>query len=121
MLYEYADLFLVHLDNRYKLYQESDYYQLQLNILAQIDYIVDQLGPYSVATYMPLLVDMKHYSNMLVLLSLIFSIVTILFVTISTLLIYSLLMISMEDKTFENGVMRLIGMSKYKVSSVIFL
>ena len=70
---------------------------------------------------MPVLEDMKTYSKMLILLSLVFSVVTILFVAISTLLVYSLLMISMETKTFENGVMRLTGLSKYKVSSMILL
>ena len=35
-----------------------------------------------------------------------------LFVVISILLIYSLLMISVETKTFENGVLRLVGATK---------
>ena len=64
---------------------------------------------------------MKTYSQALILLSLIFSIITILFVTISTLLVYSLLMISMETKNFDNAVMRLAGLSKYKITGIILL
>jgi ABC-type antimicrobial peptide transport system permease subunit len=83
---------------------------------------VDKLGgQFVVGTYMPLLEDMKKYSTILILLSLIFSIVTIIFVIISALLVYSLLMISMEDKIFQNAVMRLLGMSKYSISSMVFL
>jgi ABC-type lipoprotein release transport system permease subunit len=45
-------------------------------------------------------------------LGLVFSIIVILFTVISVLLIYSLLMISVETKSFENGVLRLVGLSK---------
>jgi hypothetical protein len=45
-------------------------------------------------------------------LGIVFNIIIILFIIISSLLIYSLLMISIETKTFDNGVMRLTGLSK---------
>jgi len=44
--------------------------------------------------------------------SLIFDIIILLFAIISILLIYSLLMISVESKSFEIGVMRMMGLSK---------
>jgi hypothetical protein len=43
---------------------------------------------------------------------LIFDIILILFIVVSILLIYSLLMISVETKTFEFGVMRMVGLSE---------
>ena len=43
---------------------------------------------------------------------LIFDILLIIFVVVSILLIYSLLLISVETKTFEIGVMRLVGLTK---------
>lgn len=46
------------------------------------------------------------------MLSCVFNVVLIFMATISILLIYSLLMVSVEQKTFENGVMRMIGVSK---------
>ena len=55
------------------------------------------------------------------MLGLLFSIIVILFVVISILLIYSLLMISVETKTFENGVLRMIGMSKWNCISMILI
>ena len=55
---------------------------------------------------------MKLYSLAMLFLGLIFDIILILFVIISILLIYSLLMISVETKTFDNGLMRLVGLSK---------
>ena len=46
-------------------------------------------------------------------------IITIIFVTITILLIYSLLMISVEQRTFEFGVMRLTGLSTRGLISLI--
>jgi ABC-type antimicrobial peptide transport system permease subunit len=55
------------------------------------------------------------------LLGLIFSIIVILFIVISILLIYSLLMISIETKTYENGVLRLVGLSKANCIQMIIV
>ena len=52
---------------------------------------------------------------------LIFDIIILLFVVISVLLIYSLLMISVETKTFEMGVLRMIGTSKQGIILMILL
>ena len=43
---------------------------------------------------------------------LIFKVLLLIFIVVSVLLIYSLLLISVETKTFEIGVMRLMGLSK---------
>lgn len=54
---------------------------------------------------------MQIYSFAIIFLDLVFNIVIILFVVISILLIYSLLMITTETKTFDVGIMRLAGLS----------
>ena len=43
---------------------------------------------------------------------LIFDVLLLVFIVVACLLIYSLLLISVETKTFETGVMRLIGLNK---------
>jgi ABC-type antimicrobial peptide transport system permease subunit len=52
---------------------------------------------------------------------LVFSVITLLFASISTLLIYSLLMISTETKRYENGLMSVIGLSKGGYVGMIIL
>ena len=54
---------------------------------------------------------MNLYSFALLFIGLVFNISLIMFVIISVLLIYSLLMITTETKTFDTGIMRLIGLS----------
>ena len=55
----------------------------------------------------------------LLFIALIFDILLIIFIVVAILLIYSLLLISVETKTFEFGVMRLIGLTKLGFISLI--
>jgi ABC-type antimicrobial peptide transport system permease subunit len=66
-----------------------------------------------------LLSTLKDYENALLVLGLVFNIIMILFIIISILLIFSLLMNSVEQKSFENGIMRLVGLSKYDYMAMI--
>ena len=59
---------------------------------------------------------MAHFS--VTFLQLIFNLVMLLLFSISVLLIYSLLMLSVESKSFDFGVMRMVGLSQ---KSIIFL
>ena len=63
---------------------------------------------------------MQVYNSAILFIGLVFSIVIILFVVISVLLIYSLLMITTETKTFDIGIMRLIGLSSSGFVAMIF-
>jgi ABC-type antimicrobial peptide transport system permease subunit len=64
---------------------------------------------------------MEIFSQAILFLGLIFDIIILLFVVLSVLLIYSLLMISAESKTFEFGVMRMQGLSKSGIVAMIFI
>ena len=55
------------------------------------------------------------------MLGLIFDIIIVLFIVLSVLLIYSLLLISVESKTFEFGVMRMTGLSKSGIVTMIVI
>lgn len=70
---------------------------------------------------MPVLGAMGTFGNAILMLGLIFDIVIMLFIILSVLLIYSLLMISVESKTFEFGVMRMIGLNKSGIVSMIII
>ena len=55
------------------------------------------------------------------MIGLVFGIVVILFIAISILLIYSLLMISVETKNFETAILRVLGVSKFDCISMILI
>jgi hypothetical protein len=89
---------------RYSMYQDPNIDIIQKNVVDQVTEIVNSLGFYPIQSQLDLLDVMKQYEMAVLFLGLIFSIVIILFVIISCLLIYSLLMISVETKRFESGV-----------------
>jgi ABC-type antimicrobial peptide transport system permease subunit len=60
---------------------------------------------------MDLLDYLSTLNYAILFMELIFDIIIILFVVISVLLIYSLLIVSIESKSFEIGVMRMMGLS----------
>lgn len=61
---------------------------------------------------LPILSQLRTLSLGSVFFGIILSLVVVLLATLSIMLIYSLLMVSIESKTFEIGVMRMIGVSK---------
>ena len=59
-------------------------------------------------------------SYAIMFIGLIFDILLLMFIIVAVLLIYSLLLISVETKTFEIGVMRLVGLSKRGFVALVF-
>ena len=77
-----------------------------------MDEIVEALGFYNVRAYPVLLNALLPYDYPVMFIGLIFDILLIIFIVVAILLIYSLLLISVETKAFEFGVMRLVGLTK---------
>ena len=63
---------------------------------------------------------MQTSETNIMFIGLIFDIVLAMFVVVAVLLIYSLLMISVETKTYEIGIMRLVGLTKLGFVGMIF-
>ena len=63
---------------------------------------------------------MQVYNFAILFIGLVFNILIILYIAISILLIYSLLMITTETKTFDFGIMRLVGLSSRSFVVMIF-
>ncbi|CDW77763.1 family protein [Stylonychia lemnae] len=121
-LKEYADVFLLQLPRpRVQHYEDSNYDVIQKRITVYASQASTQLGFYPIQIQLNILADMQTYSQAVMFLGLIFDVIILLFVILSILLIYSLLMISVETKTFEIGVMRMIGLSKVGLITLICL
>jgi hypothetical protein len=96
-MYSYADMLMYTLPSpRYSYYENSDYDVIQANVLAKVNEVINSLGFYPVTSQTALLSSMKVTQNGVLLLGLVFSILIILFVGISTILIYSLLLATVE-------------------------
>ena len=106
---------------RYEWYQYSNYQTIQDKVTAQTNQLMASLGFYDFRSMLELLQYMKLSQVASLMLGLLFGVIVVLFIVISVLLIYSLLMISVESKSFETSVLRLVGMSKVNCVAMILM
>lgn len=117
---QYAAMMMYTLPSpRYKYYTSSDFAVIRQKVLSETNEIIEKTGFYPITSDSSLLLLMQVFSFAILFLGLIFDILLILFVIISILLIYSLLMITTETKTFDTGIMRLLGLSSYGFVAMI--
>lgn len=118
--YEYATMFVGTLPGqRYEYYTDSNFDNMKQNVLGELNKMSEALGFYNVNSTPVLLKALVLYDYALLFIGLIFDILLIIFIVVAVLLIYSLLLISVETKTFEIGVMRLVGLTKLGFVSMI--
>ena len=119
--YSFSSMLVMTLPSpRYLYYEEQSFDTIQNNVLEVTNKISNKLGFYPLGTNFDLLGQMSKLSFAVLFIGLIFDILLIMFIIVAILLIYSLLMISVETKTFEIGVMRLVGLSKSGFIAMIF-
>ena len=106
--------------DRLSYYQTSDVAKMRESIYDITNEMVETLGFFPIEGSNELLESMQIFNFAILFIGLVFSIVIILFVVISILLIYSLLMITTETKTFDIGIMRLVGLSSSGFVAMIF-
>ena len=105
--------------DRTSYYRTSDIAAMRSSIFDYVNELTQKVGFYPLQSKTELLESMALYNFGLLFIGLVFDIVLILFVIISVLLIYSLLMITTETKTFDTGVMRLLGLTSYGFVAMI--
>jgi ABC-type antimicrobial peptide transport system permease subunit len=89
------------------------------DVMNHMNFVEQALGYFPVTIEAFILQDFKMAHLSVTFLQLIFNLVMLLLFMISVLLIYSLLMLSVESKSFELGVMRMVGLSKLNVMVLI--
>lgn len=121
-IYDLSDFMMMTLPApRINYYKSSNYFDIQKGVTGYANEIIEALGFFPVRMSLDVLKQMEVFSQAILFLGLIFDIIILLFVILSVLLIYSLLMISVESKTFEFGVMRMVGLSKTGIINMIIL
>ena len=79
----------------------------------------EALGFFNIHAYPDLEYYLEKFDYAEMFIGLIFNVLLLIFVVVAILLIFSLLMISVETKGFEFGVMRLVGLTKLGFVSMI--
>ena len=113
VIFEVVDLLMMTLPSpRDDFYKDPDIDTIKKRVFDYTNEVLNAISFFKLYTRMSLLDRMELYSFGILYIGLISNIVIILFITIATLLIYSLLMNSVETKTYEFGVMRMVGLSR---------
>lgn len=102
-------------------YESPNYSEIRRRVIEEMVKLENDIGLFPVLLETMVLTDIRMYSINILFLGLIFDLVTLLFAGISILLIYSLLMISIETKSFEIGVMRMVGLKKSNLIIMVLI
>ena len=121
LLDEFADQFVMTLPNPRAEHYLQTFDKVMADVMTHMTFVEETLGYFPVTIEAFILQEFKMAHLSVTFLQLVFNLVMLLLFLISVLLIYSLLMLSMESKSFELGVMRMVGLSKLHVMALIIL
>ena len=121
-LYEHANHVLLNLaPNRIDTYMSTNYDDIQDTVVNWASSVMYYASFPQLSISMPILSSLYGFRFFSLFLGLILSVIlTILFI-LSTMLIYSLLMISIETRTFELGVHRMVGMTTFGIIKMLLV
>eukprot|EP00756_Hemistasia_phaeocysticola_P014897 Hpha_TRINITY_DN15370_c3_g4::TRINITY_DN15370_c3_g4_i1::g.87410::m.87410 len=104
---------------RMALYNSNDYDQVQLRFVDFAGQLVYSIGFNQVSPTAGILEFMYESRFFSLFLGLLISLVILVLTALSILLIYSLLMINVETRTFELGVLRMVGMKRAELVQLV--
>eukprot|EP00667_Euglena_gracilis_P001379 EG_transcript_1379 len=105
--------------DRFEFYNSNNYDIIQRRVLTFAGQVMYQMGFLRFSSKLSLLNFMQETRFFSMFLGLIISIVGTILTLLSITLIYSLLMINVESRTFELGVLRMIGMHRHHVMQLV--
>jgi ABC-type antimicrobial peptide transport system permease subunit len=112
-LFEFAQSVQINLPPpRIEAYMNSNYDIIQQNVIHFAGGVLYRLGFNSLGTDLPILTQLRQTRFFSLFLGLILNLIIGILLFLSVLLIYSLLMINVETRTFELGVLRMIGTTR---------
>lgn len=100
---------------------QDDFNKMRNKISSYLVKVEEFLGDYPVTIVSDILNKILILETGIHIVTLIFNMVKLLFVVISVVIIYSLLMVSIESKTFEIAVQRMVGLNKTGIIMLIIV
>lgn len=107
--------------NRLKTYLQSNWADVQSSLIYFSSQVSEGVGIGALDLKVPLLSSLLTYNVVSMFFSLVISIITSVLIVLLALLIYSLLLISVESRNFDIAVMRMIGTSRLGVCRLIIV
>ncbi|KAJ5072648.1 hypothetical protein M0811_01663 [Anaeramoeba ignava] len=109
----FADyVYFNHQPPRSSMYDSSNFDKIKTNFVGFVSKILYRIGFQNLDASEPLLSSLRGYRFFQLFLGLILTIIIAILIALSMILIYSLLLVSVETRTFEMAVMRTVGITK---------
>ncbi len=120
-LYDYAGHVAINFPPpRIQTYLKSDYDKIEREVVQFSSKIAYDIGFNEIDVTMPVIDSLKTSQYFSLFLGLILNVVILILLLLSIMLIYSLLMVNVETRTFEMGVLRLVGTTRLLRSMLLF-
>eukprot|EP01103_Thecamoeba_quadrilineata_P012745 TRINITY_DN3364_c1_g1_i1.p1 TRINITY_DN3364_c1_g1~~TRINITY_DN3364_c1_g1_i1.p1 ORF type:complete len:1045 (+),score=214.58 TRINITY_DN3364_c1_g1_i1:1531-4665(+) len=121
-LSEYAQFVVFNFPpQRYEVYAQSDQTVIRSRSTLFASNLVYMIGFSDVQTYLPIVEHLSDLDFLSLFLGVVLNIVVIILVLLCGLLVYSLLMVSVDSRSFEIGVARLIGLPRQGVIHLLLV
>jgi len=118
---EFADEIIYNLPDRQEVYTTSNFDDIQAAITKYASTIATLLGVFPFDMALPIYGELYGTKYVGLYLGLILNIIIIVLFVLSVILIYNLLMVTVETRTFEMGVIRMLGLDKRGIVELIFV
>ncbi len=100
-------------------YRSSDLSTVEASVSGFMSGLLFRVSWSDMETSLPVLSGIKSYRFFSLFLGLILNIIILFIFFLSVLLIYSLLMVSVESRTFELGILRMVGMTRGRLVGLV--
>lgn len=116
---QFATELLYNLPKPREAHYQDDFNAMRRKITTHLQEVEEFLGNDPVLIASEMLNSIQLLEIAIHIVTLIFNMVKLLFIVVSVLIIYSLLMVSIESKTFEIAVQRMVGLEKSGIITLI--
>ncbi|KAL4504054.1 hypothetical protein ABPG72_022684 [Tetrahymena utriculariae] len=117
--YQYTSKMVLNIPNRVDFYTQQNMDQIEIRGNYLASEVIRVLGVYPVSIELPILKLFHQLKYAQMFLSVVTNMIILLFSSLSIMMLYNLLLVSVETKTYELGVLRIIGLNKVGVVIMI--
>ncbi|CAD8101464.1 unnamed protein product [Paramecium primaurelia] len=118
---DFVDEIRINIPDRFNIYMDSNYENIQGKITKYASNIRRDLGVYPCNMDLPVLQQLYDSRFGQLFLGIILNMIIVILFLLSVLLLYTLLLISVETKTYDLGVLRVLGFNKLGVVFMVLI
>ena len=118
---DYAEYVMFNMKNRLDVYMNSNFDKIQDEVISFGNDISNALGIFPYIMDLPVYTNLEELSYASLFLGITLKLLIVILFILSSILIYNLLMATLNNKTFEFGVIRTLGLSKLGIAQLILI